>query len=255
MRLIERRNVDLPQPDGPMSAVTLRGAAVDGDARTAPASRRTRTRIARPPPSRARPTRVRPAATARSTVAVIRTVPVTYASVRGSRRRREHARSSARTRPARPLSMNAVRSEMRAACCMLCVTMMIVTCDAQLVDELFDPLRADRIERCRRLVEQEHASATSRARARCTAAAAVRRRAPIGARVEAIASPRPTARRGAARCSTMSSVSRRDGRSRRGRILSPAATLSRIDIVGNGVGRWNTIPMCRRTPIALTLGA
>src|SRR3954454_3661573 len=27
IRLIERRNVDLPQPDGPISAVTLRGAA------------------------------------------------------------------------------------------------------------------------------------------------------------------------------------------------------------------------------------
>ena len=53
-------------------------------------------------------------------------------------------------------------------------------------------------------------------------------------------------------CSTMSSVSRRDGRSSRGRILRPAATLSRIDIVGNGVGRWNTMPMWRRTPIALT---
>ncbi len=28
MRLIERRNVDFPQPEGPMSAVTLHGAAV-----------------------------------------------------------------------------------------------------------------------------------------------------------------------------------------------------------------------------------
>ncbi len=29
--------------------------------------------------------------------------------------------------------------------------------------------------------------------------------------------------------------------------LSPAATLSRMDIVGNGFGRWNTIPTVRRT--------
>jgi hypothetical protein len=26
MRLIDRRNVDLPQPDGPISAVTVRGS-------------------------------------------------------------------------------------------------------------------------------------------------------------------------------------------------------------------------------------
>ena len=34
--------------------------------------------------------------------------------------------------------MNTVRSETRAACCMLCVTMMIVDFGAQLVDQLFD---------------------------------------------------------------------------------------------------------------------
>ena len=31
MRLIERRKVDFPQPDGPMSAVTARGAIVQVD--------------------------------------------------------------------------------------------------------------------------------------------------------------------------------------------------------------------------------
>ena len=31
IRLIERRKVDLPQPDGPMSAVTARGAIVEVD--------------------------------------------------------------------------------------------------------------------------------------------------------------------------------------------------------------------------------
>ena len=29
--------------------------------------------------------------------------------------------------------------------------------------------------------------------------------------------------------------------------LSPAATLSQIDMVGNGFGRWNTMPTVRRT--------
>jgi hypothetical protein len=29
--------------------------------------------------------------------------------------------------------------------------------------------------------------------------------------------------------------------------FSPAATLSKIDIVGNGFGFWNTIPIARRT--------
>ena len=28
----------------------------------------------------------------------------------------------------------------------------------------------------------------------------------------------------------------------------PAATLSQIDMVGNGLGRWNTMPTVRRTP-------
>ena len=40
--------------------------------------------------------------------------------------RREQRRWSAPPRPARPCSMNAVRSDTRAACCMLCVTMTTV---------------------------------------------------------------------------------------------------------------------------------
>ena len=34
--------------------------------------------------------------------------------------------------------------------------------------------------------------------------------------------------------------------------LSPAATLSKIDIVGNGFGFWNTIPIARRTATTST---
>ena len=35
----------------------------------------------------------------------------------------------------------------------------------------------------------------------------------------------------------------------------PAATLSKIDIVGNGLGFWNTIPIARRTAVTSTLGS
>ena len=35
---------------------------------------------------------------------------------------------------------------------------------------------------------------------------------------------------------------------------SPAMTLSRIDIVGNGLGRWKTMPIWRRTTTGSTPG-
>ena len=48
-------------------------------------------------------------------------------------------------------------------------------------------------------------------------------------------------------------------RSRRSPLLvpvsrSPAATLSKIDIVGNGLGFWNTMPIARRTAVTSTSG-
>jgi len=36
---------------------------------------------------------------------------------------------------------------------------------------------------------------------------------------------------------------------------NPAATLSKIDIVGNGLGFWNTIPISRRTAVTSIPGA
>ena len=36
---------------------------------------------------------------------------------------------------------------------------------------------------------------------------------------------------------------------------SPAATLSKIDIVGNGFGFWKTIPINRRTAVTSTFGS
>ncbi len=36
--------------------------------------------------------------------------------------------------------------------------------------------------------------------------------------------------------------------------LMPASTFSAIDIVGNGLGRWNTMPTCRRTATGSTPG-
>jgi hypothetical protein len=35
----------------------------------------------------------------------------------------------------------------------------------------------------------------------------------------------------------------------------PDATLSKIDMVGNGFGFWNTMPMARRTATTSTLDA
>ncbi len=146
--------------------------------------------------------------------------------------------------------MNAVRSETRAACCMLCVTMMIVIVARKLVHQLLDLLRADRVERRGRLVEQENpwlgGERARDAEALLLAAGECRSRSS-----EVGPSPRP---RAPARCKR---IARRSRRSRvvtapfAARTRSPAATLSRIDIVGNGVGRWNTMPMWRRTAIAL----
>ena len=36
--------------------------------------------------------------------------------------------------------------------------------------------------------------------------------------------------------------------------LTPARTFSRIDIVGNGFGRWKTMPIWRRTSTGSTDG-
>src|SRR5450759_703689 len=51
--------------------------------------------------------------------------------------------------------------------------------------------------------------------------------------------------------SAISSCSARDGAFRPA-ARNPATTLSRMDIVGNGVGRWKTMPMRRRTSMAFT---
>ena len=119
---------------------------------------------------------------------------------------------------------------------------------AQLVDELLDFLRADRIERRSRLVEQEHLR-IGRQRA-CDAealllAAGKSRRA----RLQSI--PHLVPERGALEraLDDLVGLLRRSacGRS----TTRPAATLSRMDIVGNGVGRWKTMPTCRLTATGL----
>ena len=51
---------------------------------------------------------------------------------------------------------NAVRSATRAACCMLWVTITIVYRFLSVVHQLLDRRRGDRIERRRRLVQQQH---------------------------------------------------------------------------------------------------
>ncbi len=54
-----------------------------------------------------------------------------------------------------PRYMKAVNCEMRAACCMLWVTMTMVNSVAQLLDQLLDLAGRDRIERRGRLVEKD----------------------------------------------------------------------------------------------------
>ena len=120
----------------------------------------------------------------------------------------------------------------------------------QLVHELLDLLRADRIERRCRLVEQQHRG-PRRERARdaqpLLLSAGQTDRAVLESRAHLVPE------RGALErvlddviglASSMGLL--------RPRICRPAATLSRIDIVGNGVGRWNTIPTWRRTSMAFT---
>ena len=145
--------------------------------------------------------------------------------------------------------MNAVRSETRAACCMLCVTMTTVMSRAQLVDQLLDLLRADGIQRRRRLVEQQHLGLDGE---RAGDAEALLLAA--GQADRAVAQPilDLVPQRGAAQRALDDLVDPCRGGDSWRASSSPAATLSRIDIVGNGVGRWNTIPMCCRTAVTLT---
>ena len=63
---------------------------------------------------------------------------------------------SAHRRGRLPMRKNAQRSETRAACCMLCVTMTIVTRLLSSLEELFDEPHRDRVQRRGRLVHQEH---------------------------------------------------------------------------------------------------
>ena len=52
--------------------------------------------------------------------------------------------------------MKTVVPATRAACCMLWVTITIVTRSLQLADQLLDPQRRDRVERRAGLVHQQH---------------------------------------------------------------------------------------------------
>ena len=120
---------------------------------------------------------------------------------------------------------------------------------AQLVDQLFDLLRADGVQRSGRLVEQEHLG-LDRQRAGDAEPLLLAAGQPDRAVAQPVLDLVP--QRGAPEraFSTISSTRAWVGMS--AKVESPAATLSRIDIVGKGVGRWKTIPMCCRTAVTLT---
>src|SRR6185437_10961720 len=173
--------------------------------------------------------------------------PVMYASVRGSEGV-VNSRSVGANSTSWPARNNAVRSEMRAACCMLCVTIRIVTSPRS--------SRTSSSTFCVLTGSSDAVGSSSNSTSGCVASArAMQSRCcwpPESATALAFSRSFTSSQR-AARRSARSTMSSRSARPIWVPCTwSPAATLSRIDIVGNGVGRWNTIPMCRRTTIGFT---
>ena len=129
IRLIDRRKVDLPHPEGPISAVMDRGGMSTVMSNSACFSPyQNENCVAASDPRCARARIMRPAAGRRTAWPSSRSSEPPgdvglSARVLG---RREQRRSVGATSTSSPCSMNAVRSETRAACCMLCVTITTV---------------------------------------------------------------------------------------------------------------------------------
>src|SRR6185295_7105673 len=181
--------------------------------------------------------------------------PVMYASVRGSRgsvnRSSVLPYSTSRPTPSSAASMKAVRSLTRDACCMLCVTITIVT-----------PWLSSRTSSSILYVaigsSAEHGSSISTTLGSFASARAVQSRCccpPDSAAPErwsrSFTSSQSAARRRFR--STRSSISRRVIFQPRSR--GPAATLSYTLIIGKGFGFWKTIPTMLRTSTGSVAGA
>ena len=150
-------------------------------------------------------------------------------------RRREDRAPWAPPSTSSPFSMNAVQSETRAACCMLCVTMTTVMSfrSSYTSSSTFCVLSgsSDAVGS-----SSSSTSGSSRARARCRAAAAGRRRARWrSSRSRSFTSSQSAARRSA--CSTIASTSPRAGLSGR------PAREARGDVVADGHRREGRRPL------------
>src|SRR3954453_9064769 len=173
-------------------------------------------------------------------------LPATYCSVRSSLGLVKIFSVSS-TSTSSPSSMNAVTSETRAACCMLCVTSTIVM-------RSFRSVRSSSILSVATGSRAEHGSSISRTSG-CTASALAmhsRGCCPPESPIAGFSSlPLTWAQKHAPRSASWTIVLRflpRAAPIRR----RPEATLSKIDIVGNGFGRWKTIPIARRTATTST---
>ena len=145
--------------------------------------------------------------------------------------------------------MNAVRSATRAACCMLWVTITIVTrCFSSAISSsIFSVAIGSSAEHGSSIRITSGSTASERAmHSRCCWPPD--RPAPGSCSLSLTSSHRPAPR------SAASTLGRRSPRPRE---LSrrPDATLSKIDIVGNGFGFWKTMPIARRTATTSTEGS
>ncbi|EAP98521.1 hypothetical protein JNB_16193 [Janibacter sp. HTCC2649] len=137
---------------------------------------------------------------------------------------------------------NAVWSDTRAACCMLCVTMTTVYW-------LLSSLIRSSMARVEIGSSAEHGSSM-----RSTCGSTAMARAMQSRCCWPPDNPAPgLSRRSLTSFQRLAPLSERSTTSSRAFLflrplsLRPAATLSRIDIVGKGLGRWNTMPTVRRT--------
>ena len=140
---------------------------------------------------------------------------------------------------------NAPAAETRAACCMLWVTMTIVTSVPQLGDGLLDPAGRGRVERRARLVHQQDLGPDGQRPGDAQPlllAAGQRAARPVEPVLDLV--PQPGLRQ--AVLDQLVAVGSADLGAGQ---LRPAVTLSAIDMAGNGFGFWKTMPIRLRVSV------
>ena len=144
--------------------------------------------------------------------------------------------------------MNAVRSATRAACCMLWVTITIVTrvLSSSISSSILRVAIGSRAEHGSSIKITSGSTASERAmHSRCCW--------PPESPAPGSSSRSETSSHSPALRSALSTLGRKSARCELRR--RPAATLSKIDIVGNGFGFWKTMPIARRTATTSTEGS